>query len=335
MAGVTTVLIVDDEPTVRDLMARWVWSLGLEPTTARNSSEALEHLRVRHQDLAVIDVMMPGRSGMWLASEVRRDHPNTAVVIATAHTDLVEDAPIADLLIKPFRRERFVLAVDRGRQWRQRMFEEFEWRSRLDRELRAGVEIICSVIRARRSAGVPDKDILIGLANQRAPEVVAHSERVARYSVSLARELQIDAALIPTIEEAARFHDIGMSAMPESLLTKPSPMTAGEAAVMRRHVDAGADILETTTSLRHLAPIVRASHEWFSGGGYPLQLAGLAIPFASRLIAVVDAYDAVTHRRACRDSLDVNEAVGELLRCCPSQFDPDIVVAFLSVLGRH
>jgi HD-GYP domain-containing protein (c-di-GMP phosphodiesterase class II) len=164
---------------------------------------------------------------------------------------------------------------------------------------------------------------------------MAHSERVARYTVSLARELQIDSAMIPTVEQAARFHDIGKSAMPVSLLMKPSPMTDGEIAIMRRHVDAGADILEVTPTLRHLAPVVRASHEWFSGGGYPSQLAGLAIPFASRLIAVADAYDAMTQSRAYRDRLDVNEAVGELLRCCPSQFDPDIVVAFLNVLGRH
>lgn len=80
--------------------------------------------------------------------------------------------------------------------------------------------------------------------------------------------------------------------MPESLLTKPSPFTPGEVAIMRRHVNAGAEILDSTETLRDLEPVAHALHEWFGGGGYPERLAGAAIPRASRLVAVVDAYDA-------------------------------------------
>ena len=138
------------------------------------------------------------------------------------------------------------------------------------------------------------------MAEARTPEVVAHSERVARYTVSLARALGVPAEEITAFESAARFHDIGKMAIPEPLVTKPSPLTSGEIAIMRQHVDVGADILETTGTLRVAAPIVRASHEWFGGGGYPRQLAGDAIPLASRIIAVVDAYDAMTQDRAYR-----------------------------------
>jgi putative nucleotidyltransferase with HDIG domain len=332
MTSVNSVLIVDDEPAVRDLMARWVASLGMQPTTAGNSDEALARLRARPHDLAVIDVMMPGRNGMWLAGAVRREHPQTAVVIATAHTDLVEDAPVADLIIKPFKRERFVLALDRGRQWRQRALEDLHWHARLEEQLRAGVETIRALVREHDG---DEAALLTQLTSERTPDVLSHSERVSRFSVTLAQELGLDPAVIPSIEVAARFHDVGKAAMPESLLTKPSPMTPGEIAIMRRHVDAGADILDATIALRELAPIVRASHEWFSGGGYPLQLAGVAIPYASRLIAVADAYDAMTQSRAYRERLDVSEAVGELLRCSGSQFDPDIVTAFLTLLGGH
>jgi len=124
-------------------------------------------------------------------------------------------------------------------------------------------------------------------------------------------------------------------ALPDALVTKPSPLTSGEKAIMRRHVDVGADILEATDTLRTAAPIVRASHEWFGGGGYPQQLAGSTIPLASRIIAVVDAYDAMTQDRAYRTRFDSSDAVAELLRCSPTQFDPQVVAAFLAVLGRH
>ena len=127
MPPLTSVLIVDDEPSVRDIMARWAASLGLRPETATNADEALATLRTQPCDLAVIDVMMPGHNGLWLAAQLRREHPRTAVVIATGHTELLdpdaEPRPFADLLVKPFQRERFALALDRGRQWRRQALE--------------------------------------------------------------------------------------------------------------------------------------------------------------------------------------------------------------------
>src|ERR1700694_3666493 len=99
MNVLSSVLIVDDEPAVRDLMSRWVAALGLRPQTAANADEALATLRLEHCDLAVIDVMLPGHDGLWLANEVQRQHPHTAVVIATGYTELLErdtqPAPIA------------------------------------------------------------------------------------------------------------------------------------------------------------------------------------------------------------------------------------------------
>jgi HD-GYP domain-containing protein (c-di-GMP phosphodiesterase class II) len=165
--------------------------------------------------------------------------------------------------------------------------------------------------------------------------VIGHGERVARFSVAIGRALRLPEDGLSTIDAAARFHDIGKLATPEALLTKPSPLTPGEVAIMRKHVDAGAEILAATESLRTIAPLVRASHEWFGGGGYPQRLAGDAIPLASRIVAVADAYDAMTQDRRYRSRLDSADAIAELLRSAPVQFDPDIVVAFLNVLGQH
>ena len=333
-----SVLIVDDEPAVRDLMARWVTSLGLRPQTAASADEALASMRRRHYDLAVIDVMMPGHDGLWLAGEMRREHPHTAVIVATAYTELLggdAQPPIADLLIKPFQRERFALAVDRGRQWRKQALEEVHWHAVLSIELRDRAAQIVHALDARVAAGAAEPDAMAALLLERMPDVAAHGERVARYAHSVARELDVDRALGDDLEIAARFHDVGKMAMPEALISKPSPLTAGELTIMRRHVDMGAEILESTRSLAFAAPAVRASHEWFGGGGYPRQTAGIAIPFVSRIIAVADAYDAMTQDRAYRIHLGSADAVAETLRCSPAQFDPEIVAAFLAVLGRH
>jgi putative two-component system response regulator len=340
MNDLQTVLIVDDEPAVRDLMARWAVSLGLRASTAANADEALATLRTRQYDLAVIDVMMPGHDGLWLAAALHREHPHTAVVLATAYTDLLttdeaQERPLADLLIKPFQRDRFSLAVDRGRQWRKRVLEELRWHGVLTMEVRDRTVRICAEIQQRVANGATDIDALASFVWEQTPETAAHAERVARYAQSVAREMGVHNPGDRTLAIAAQFHDVGKAAMPTALLSKPSPLTLGEIAVMQLHVEMGAEILEAMPSLAHAAPFVLASHEWFSGGGYPARVSGAQIPLISRIIAAVDAYDAMTQDRSYRSRLDAPDAIGELMRCTPTQFDPDVVTAFLAILGRH
>jgi putative nucleotidyltransferase with HDIG domain len=261
------------------------------------------------------------------------------VIVATAHTAAMGDGaphpPIADFLVKPFQRDRFTLAVDRGRQWRKLALEDLHWHALLAIELRDRAVQILHAVSRRVGVGISEDDALMGLMIERMPEVAAHSERVARYARSVARELGVDPALGAELDAAARFHDVGKMAMPEALLCKPSALTIVEMAIMRRHVDIGAEMLESTPGLAFAAAGVRASHEWFQGGGYPSHISGYAIPFVSRIIAVADAYDAMTQDRAYRIHLESSDAVAEILRCTPAQFDPEIVAAFVAVLGRH
>jgi putative nucleotidyltransferase with HDIG domain len=319
-------------------VARWVASLGLRPKTASSADEALAVLREQHCDMAVIDVMMPGRDGLWLASQLQREHPHTAVVIATGYTELLDgdskDRPIADMLIKPFHRERFELAVDRGRQWRKDTLEEVQWHARLSIEVADRAEHVIKAVAARPD-GVTEAAALNAIAAERMPETMAHAERVSRYAQSVARSMGLAAEIGATLDLAARFHDIGKVAMPDALLTKPSPLTPGEVAIMRRHVELGAEILMATETLKPIAPFVLTSHEWFNGGGYPRRLAGLDIPLIARIISVVDAYDAMTQDRSYRMGTQLRDAVAELLRCSPMQFDPKVVSAFFAILGTH
>jgi len=333
----TSVLIVDDEPSVRHLMVRWAESLGLHPRVAANADEAVRTLQTEACDVAVIDVMMPGKNGLWLADELRRAFPHTAVILATAHVEEIDRtaASVADLLIKPFKRDRFIMALDRGREWRRQTFDDSSWERTLAAELRERVSRMLLALHEGRKSGRSEAAVLLDIEQQRIPDVVEHSERVARYAVAVAGELKLSDAVIARVELAARFHDLGKVATPEAVLTKPSPLSGFEVELMRAHVDSGAEVLEASETLQEIAPIVRASHEWFGGTGYPKRLAGAAIPIESRIIAVADAYDAMTQDRQYRTRLSAAESVAELLRSVPRQFDPDIVVAFLNVLNRH
>ena len=103
MPSLTSVLIVDDEEPIRELLGRWVQSLNLQACLASTAEEAVATLNAQHCDLAIIDIMMPGKNGLWLADELRRNHPDVAVVLSTGNASMIDNTPppIADLLIKP------------------------------------------------------------------------------------------------------------------------------------------------------------------------------------------------------------------------------------------
>ena len=144
-------------------------------------------------------------------------------------------------------------------------------------ELRDRTALVVHLLDQQVAAGAREDEALTSLFAAQLPEVAAHGERVARYAHSVARALDLD-HLLPELEIAARFHDVGKLAMPEALMSKPSPLTRGENAIMRQHAVLGAEILESTRELASAAPAVRSSHEWFEGNGYPEKVTGTAIP---------------------------------------------------------
>ncbi|MDR3588855.1 MAG: PAS domain S-box protein [Negativicutes bacterium] len=131
----------------------------------------------------------------------------------------------------------------------------------------------------------------------------------------------------------AHFHDIGKVGVPDRILFKPGPLTDEEWAVMRQHCEIGHRIAVAAPDLAPIADWVLKHQEWWDGSGYPLGIAGENIPLACRILAIADAYDAMTHDRPYRTAMQENEAVGEIAKCAGTQFDPTLVNAFIAMLG--
>jgi HD-GYP domain-containing protein (c-di-GMP phosphodiesterase class II) len=159
-----------------------------------------------------------------------------------------------------------------------------------------------------------------------------HSERVAQYAVAIARELDLEGSLIELIEQAAAVHDLGKIAVPDRILLKPGPLTAEELTTMWLHTEIGARILGQFHLFRSGASIVLHHHEAYDGSGYPRGLAGDAIPIGARVVAVADAFDAMTSDRPYRSALSIEEAVARLRAGAGKQWDPLAVDALLAVL---
>jgi len=161
-----------------------------------------------------------------------------------------------------------------------------------------------------------------------------HSETVARYAELMARELGLPEPRVSRIRLAGMLHDIGKACVPDSILQKPGRLTDGEFAVIRRHPEMGAEILQHPT-LADVRAWVGAHHERPDGRGYPLGVAGDALVLEARILAVADAYEAMTSDRSYRPSIGHTAARAELKRCAGSQFDQHVIHAFLTALERE
>jgi diguanylate cyclase (GGDEF)-like protein len=185
----------------------------------------------------------------------------------------------------------------------------------------------------RSSAGrAQARDVLMQLLSERTPSLHEHVAGVGALAAAIADSFELGAEQLDELQRAAELHDIGKLAIPDEILNKPGPLTDSEWRFMRQHPVVGERILSAAPALRPVARLVRSSHERWDGGGYPDGLAGTRIPLGSRIIAVCDAYDAMTSDRCYRHARSPQEAVAELRRCAGTQFDPQVVEAVCDAL---
>ncbi len=176
---------------------------------------------------------------------------------------------------------------------------------------------------------------LAAAVEARDPYTEKHSERMADYAVATARELGHSMSRAEVMRYAAILHDIGKIGVNDEVLGKRNSLTREEWGKMRKHPSVGKDILSQIASLKKASQLIYSHHERYDGKGYPGKLKGEDIPMGARILAVIDAYDAMTSKRPYRPAYSPEKAIDELREKAGSQFDGKIVEAFLKVLERH
>ena len=166
----------------------------------------------------------------------------------------------------------------------------------------------------------------------RDPYTGGHTQRVHDYSLIIARRLEMDREELERLRLAALLHDIGKIGVKDSVLLKTGPLTADEFEEIKKHPIHGAELLKTVTLLSEVTPGIRSHHERFDGRGYPDGLGGEEIPLHARIIAVADAFDAMTSNRSYKKPRTGAQGLRELQRCSGTQFDPQMVSKFLEVM---
>jgi two-component system cell cycle response regulator len=186
----------------------------------------------------------------------------------------------------------------------------------------------------RRSASRQSKDVLLRALSERSPELGGRGNVVAALAEATARRLGLDREALEIVRHAAELHDVGKVAIPDDILLKPQALTDEEWSFIRRHPVAGERIIAAAPALGAVARLVRSSHERWDGRGYPDRLGGDDIALGSRIIAVADAFDAMTSGRPYRAAIPPQDAIAELRACSGSQFDAIVVDAFCGALAE-
>jgi diguanylate cyclase (GGDEF)-like protein/PAS domain S-box-containing protein len=176
---------------------------------------------------------------------------------------------------------------------------------------------------------------LVGAMEARDYGTEGHCDRLQGLVIDLARKINVHDHVFADLRLLARFHDIGKVGLPDAVLFKPGPLSAEEYIMMQKHCEIGYRIAKSTPDLAPIAQWILKHHEWWNGRGYPLGLKGTDIPIECRILAVADAYDAMTHDRPYRKAIGYQEALAELKRCEGEQFDPALVDPFIEMIVQH
>ena len=309
------ILVVDDVKPNRQLLRAHLTDTGCEVREASDGIEALALIKASEPDLILLDISMPGMDGLRLCRMVKQD-PRwrlIPVVLITAHVDRSTRlaglaAGADDFITKPFDAEEVI--VRSQVLLRQRA---------LNLSLDGAEEVILALARA-----VEARDLY----------TVHHAERVGANAREIGRTLGLGVAELDALYKGGVLHDLGKIAIPDSILLKPSALSAEEWVVMQGHSAEGERIASPLRSTVALLPTIRHHHERFDGAGYPDHLTGTAIPAHARMVALADAFDAMASDRPYRPGLELDAARAILVAGAGTQWDPSYTEVFLSLVDQ-
>jgi len=327
------ILVIDDELAPRESI-RMVLKDQYAVSTATGALEGLNLMDGNPVDLVVMDIKMPKMDGITALQEIKKKHPDTEVILLTAYASL-ETARDAirfgafDYLIKPFDKDDVLLVVEKGlKKRRTNTGLKLERDILLDRAsyLEEQVTMARSNILTCYEGTV---NALILTIDAKDHYTYNHSNRVAKLSTILAKELNVPGKIIKEIENAASIHDIGKVGIDEHILKKNGKLTLDEYTEMKKHPVIGVRIVQSVPFLEDAIPVIHYHHERYDGEGYPAGLKGDEIPLSARIVMVADAVDAMMSSRPYRDALALSKVESELRDNAGTQFDPEIAEIIL------
>jgi len=337
------VLVVDDDSAVREMLVEGLETFGYPAIAARDIDEAFEIVKREAIGLVLSDIDMPGGDGLQLLKLIKEHDANLDVIIVTGAVDA--DTAVqairrgaSDYVTKPFNLDEVQIVIERTLEKRRLILENQAYQERLEElvELRTQEVLekkqeVETLFRELDGSYESTLQALVTALDFRDNETHGHSYRVVKYAVVVATCMGVTEPDLTWIRRGAILHDVGKIGVPDAVLRKPGKLNEAEWVEMRRHPEMGYSMLKHISFLEPALDIVLCHQERFDGTGYPRGLGGEQIPLGARIFAVVDTFDAMTSDRPYRAALGIRDVRAELERCRGTQFDPQVVDAFLSI----
>lgn len=326
------ILVVEDDDGVRRVCKQILKEQNYVVDEAENGLVALDKLERQSYDIVITDLRMSKLDGIELLENIIKDYKTTDVIIMSA----VSDAKTAiqcmktgtyDYLIKPFDIKKLNSTVKECVRKRQ-LAENLGIEKTLKKEIEKAHRDIHRI-------NLETIETLIKTVEIKDPYTLGHSKRVSKISVSIAENMGIKNSKLKQIEVAGLLHDIGKIGIKELILNKTARLTEEEFNEIKKHPGFGASILKNMELLKDIVPLVYYHHEKFNGKGYPAGLSGEKIPLGARIIAVADAFDAMTSNRSYRAAWDKEKAVQEIKKGLGSHFDSNVVNFFIQTIDEE
>lgn len=310
----SSILIVDDDPQVASLLVRLLSREGYAVQVAYDGLQALELIAQVPPDLVLLDITMPLLDGFEVCRRIKADQ-RTALIPVTMLTAL--DA-----------REHRTLGIEAGADdFLTKPFDYSTLRARIRTQLR--IKHLTDQLEHTESV-----IFTLALAVEAKDSYTeGHLRRLAFYGEQLAIQMGMPEDEVRAVRYGGILHDIGKIGIDEAILRKPGPLNEEEFAQIRLHPEIGARIIAPLRFASNVAPIILAHHEAWNGAGYPNSLAKNQVPIGARIIAVVDAYDAMTTDRVYRKAFSQHDALMRLHQGAGEQWDPVIVEQFLQLIN--
>ena len=323
------ILIVDDEPTICNVVSKVLADKGYETFPSSNGHVALNILEKEAIDLVISDVKMPIIGGDDLLRIIKTKYPDIEVIMITAYATIESAVGCLkhgayDYILKPLNLDALINTVNHcvdRMQLSKQLTNERDLHNKMLRLHNELDDLFWGTMRTLSDA--------IELKDE---YTAGHCERMRKYATLLADSITIGKQERRDLEHAAILHDIGKIAVPENILRKPSKLNDSDWEVVRKHPTKGMELLLPIRQLKGAIVGVRYHHEHFDGTGYPDKLRGSKIPLIARILLIADAFDAMTTDRPYRRAMPFAAAKDELNRCSGTQFDPELAKIFVNLV---
>ncbi len=311
------ILVIEDDIQYGEMLKDGLEHYGYQVFLAYSATGGLDIVKQKEIHLVISDINMPGTSGLQLTEKLMKMYMDIPIVLITGLQDLklvgeALEIGVSDYLIKPIKLNELPVLVEKNLQRKHLASKNLHENKG---------EILVKALRALMRA-LDAKDSYTS----------GHSQRVVYLAMLMADELTLSLEDRYTLQLSAFLHDIGKIGIPDNILNKASSLEDYELNIARDHPVIGSEIVGEIEELSQVASIIRHHHERYDGKGYPDGLKGEAIPFFSRLLAIIDSYEALVSDRVYRKGTDKKSALEEIRKNAGLQFDPELVEIFIRVM---